>query len=481
MPSPQDENYLHAISRALRCGNPDCLCASEPPRLHCPIHPTPDVPTLTVDFDDYLGFTFQCSSEHCDDARIPTALAKRGLAPDSWLFTPAGAQETGLHPASLVTPHPQDWLWPNRIPMGRLSLIAGYPSSGKTAIARDIAARVSLGAPTPDDPRASFVRAPVLIASLNGDHAAIDVPLLRAAGADLSLVYFADTLSPEHLADLPEGRALPDYEALERQAKLHERARSLGELWQSPMPDEMKQPLEVPDRPPWPGLDLLMRRLHNLIVRGGVALLVVDQVEDLAARHAARPLTVLGKLNGLAARTGAAVIAVAHNPEPSLPKAARSMRRLIPAASAIFTTALAGPNRRRVLVPLRPPMDDAPPPIPYSLASPKIAWRRPIPPWRLNALVRAGRNARTDNRGKRDAARNFILHSLAKGPKPAALVKREAEACGISLHQLRQARAFHRVLTTRTRPHDFPKERWCWTLPPKARREMKSSFHDNNF
>ena len=246
MPSPQDENYLHAVSRALRCGNPDCPCAVEPPRLHCPIHATPDVPTLTVDFDDYLGFTFQCSSDSCDDARIAAALAKRGLAPDSWLFTPAGAQESGLQPAALVTPHPQDWLWPNRIPMGRLSLIAGFPSSGKTAIARDIAARVSLGAPSPDDPRTSFVRAPVLIASLNGDHAALDIPLLRAAGADLSLVYFADTLSPEHLADLPEGQALPDYEALEHKAKLHERARSLEDLWQSPMPDEMKRPPQGP-------------------------------------------------------------------------------------------------------------------------------------------------------------------------------------------------------------------------------------------
>ncbi len=285
MPSPQDENYLHAVSRALRCGNPDCLCASEPPRLHCPIHATPDVPTLTVDFDDYLGFTFQCSSDSCDDARIAAALAKRGLAPDSWLYTSTGAQEAGLNPLSLMVPHPQDWLWPNRIPMAALTLIAGFPGSGKTAIALDIAARVSVGAPAPDNPNAAFLRAPVLIAPFNRAPASA-IPLLRAFRANLSLIYFADTLSPEHLADLPEGQSLPDYEALEHKAKLHERARSLEDLWQSPMPDEMKQPLKVPDRPPWPRLDLLMRRLHNLIVRGSVALLIVDQVEDLAARHA---------------------------------------------------------------------------------------------------------------------------------------------------------------------------------------------------
>ncbi len=459
MPSPQHENYLLAISRALRCGNPDCPCAAEPPRLHCPIHPTPHVPTLSVDYDDYLGFTFHCSSDHCADAAIAPALAKRGLAPESWLFTPAGAQETGLHPASLVTPHPQDWLWPHRIPMGRLSLIAGYPSSGKTAIARDIAARVSLGAPSPDDPNASFVRAPVLIASLNGDHAALDVPLLRAAGADLSLVYFADTLSPEHLADLPEGESLPDYEALEHKAKLHERARSLEDLWQSPMPDEMKLPLKVPDRPPWPGLGLLMRRLHNLIVRSSAALLIVDQVEDLAARHAARPLTVLGMLNGLAARTGAAVIAVAHNPEPALPKAARSMRRLIPIASAVFTTALAGPNRRRVLVPLRPPMDDAPSPIPYSLASPQIAWRKPIPPWRLNLMV--------ENGGKQLAVQRFLVRALAGGPQAASNIKRRAARLGISEYRLKQACALNNIQSTRVSANGGANGQgaWLWSLP----------------
>ncbi len=227
------------------------------------------------------------------------------------------------------------------------------------------------------------------------------------------------------------------------------------------MPDEMKRPLKVPDRPPWPGLDLLIRRLHNLVVRSGVALLIVDQVEDLAARHAAQPSTVLGKLNGIAARTGAAVLAVAHNPEPSLPKATRSMRRLIPAASAVFTTALAGPNRRRVLVPLRPSMDDAPPPIPYSLASTTVTWRKPIPPSRLRALVRAGRNTRDDHRGKRNAARNFILHALAGGPKPAARIKQDAEDLGISKRQLERARAFYQVITTRTRFEDSPGRPWC--------------------
>ena len=164
----QHENYLLAISRALRCGNPECDCSNDAACLHCPIHDNPFVPTLQVDYDSQNGFSFHCFSGRCDDARIVEALAKRGLAPDSWLYASTGALEVGLNPLSLVVPHPQDWLWPDRIPMAALTLIAGFPGSGKTTIALDIAARVSAGAPAPDNPHAAFLRAPVLLASLNG-------------------------------------------------------------------------------------------------------------------------------------------------------------------------------------------------------------------------------------------------------------------------------------------------------------------------
>ena len=153
------------------------------------------------------------------------------------------------------------------------------------------------------------------------------------------------------------------------------------------------------------------------------------------------PSTVLGRLNGLAARTGAAVLAVAHNPEPALPKAARSMRRLIPAASAVFTTALAGPNRRRVLVPLRPSMDDAPPPIPYALTSTTVTWRKPIQPWRLNLMV--------ENGGKQLAVQRFLMRALAKGPQPASRIKLQAAQLGISRYRLEQACAFNNVQSSR--------------------------------
>jgi len=43
-----------------------------------------------------------------------------------------------------------DWLWPGRIPIGKVTLLVGDPGVGKSLVALDIAARVTRGAPWPD-------------------------------------------------------------------------------------------------------------------------------------------------------------------------------------------------------------------------------------------------------------------------------------------------------------------------------------------
>ena len=160
--SPQDIAYLNRLHRALRCGVPGCECATGP-MVHCPSHSHAEAPTLTVVWDERRKcLDFQCLA--CPPPRIKDALAKRGLAPEGEFYTAFGAQEAGLQPFYFFIQQPPDWLWPNRIPLGKLTLIAGYPSSGKTSIALDIAARVSRGAPAPDQPDAPFPSAPVVLA-----------------------------------------------------------------------------------------------------------------------------------------------------------------------------------------------------------------------------------------------------------------------------------------------------------------------------
>src|SRR3954466_15423127 len=42
------------------------------------------------------------------------------------------------------------WLWPDRIPLGRITLLVSDPGLGKSLLALDIAARISTGRPWPD-------------------------------------------------------------------------------------------------------------------------------------------------------------------------------------------------------------------------------------------------------------------------------------------------------------------------------------------
>ena len=330
-------------------------------------------------------------------------------------------------PSTFFIQQPQDWLWPNRIPLGKLTLIAGYPSSGKTSIALDVAARVSRGAPAPDQPDAPFPSAPVVLALLDDNPKADVLPVLRLFGADLGRVYLADLLSPTHPVDYypddpPDEDDGPDYPDDDDYPgdddDWDDDEDDFADLRDTPLPRRRKPVgIKVPARDPfgpppdsgskltapWPRLDKIMGRLANLIAMGNAALLVVDQVEDLAAMHRARLTTVLGMLKALAARSGAAVIALTHNPASNYPRAVTAMHHRLAHASVVFTTAVVEPGGRRFLVPLRPAMSDDAPAIPFVLppgrvipaeagiqSSPSdgfaVAWRKPVFPAHLRAL-----------------------------------------------------------------------------------------------
>ena len=476
---PDDRAYVARIRHALRCGVPGCQCAN-PGRFHCPSHDNAMVPTLTVQYNEGRGFSFECT--RCPHAGVLDALAKRGLMPRSHLYTAAGAFEAGLQPLEFVIQQPPDWLWPNRIPLGMLTLITGYPSSGKTSIALDIAARVSRGALAPDQQDAAFPSAPVVLAPLNGNPKADVLPTLRLFGADLGRIYLADLLSPTHSIDYypkdPPNDDDPDY--LEDEDEDEDdffddgddgggapRRRPVG------IRVPVRDPFEMPSRPasdltaPWPSLNHVMKRLANYIEAGTAALLIVDQVENLASMHRAQVSTVLGMLNALAARSGAAVIALTHNPAQNYPRAVTAMQRRLAHASVVFTTALVGPGERRFLVPLRPAMSDDAPAIPFVLPPADdfaVAWRKPIFPAHLHALTDPHR----DHGAKTRAAQAFITRALAGGPRPTTAIEREAAMQGISRRTLFRAHALCDIRSTCIAASGGPGTRvWQWSLPPR--------------
>jgi putative DNA primase/helicase len=78
------------------------------------------------------------------------------------------------------------WLWPQKIPSGKMVLYTGKPDGGKTMCALDVAARVTRGSDWPDGSRNENGMGRVLIASSEDDPKDTLVPRLKAAGADLN-------------------------------------------------------------------------------------------------------------------------------------------------------------------------------------------------------------------------------------------------------------------------------------------------------
>ena len=466
---PEHRAYALRAKHALRCGVPGCSCA-EGLKVHCPSHDNAEVPTLTIGYEPGYGFSFECT--RCPRPRVLDALAKRGLTPESHLFTSSGAQEVGLQPFNFLIQQPQDWLWPNRIPLGKLTLIAGYPSSGKTSIALDIAARVSRGASAPDQPHAVFPAAPVVLAPLDDNPKADILPTLRLFGADLDRIYLADLFSPTHPIDYyPEDPPVEDPDDAEEEDRDNEerpaRRSKPGSGPPTPIFTFEETAVPVPKlTAPWPSLNHVMGRLANLVEAGSAALLIVDQVEDLASMHRAQPATILGMLKALAARSGAAVIALTHNPAPNYPRAVTAMQRRLAQASVVFTTAVVGPGERRFLVPLRPAMSNDAPAIPFALPpanASTVAWRKPVFPAHVKALA----EPRLNDGVKTRAARSLLMRALADGPRPAAEVEREAAMIGISRSALHRARIAGNVRSTRLSVAGGASGAgaWHWSLP----------------
>ncbi len=79
------------------------------------------------------------------------------------------------------------WLWPGRIALDSLCVIAGDPGLGKSVLTLDIAAHASRGAPWPDERGFAPVTS-VLLMSAEDDFVNTIRPRLVAAGADLSRV-----------------------------------------------------------------------------------------------------------------------------------------------------------------------------------------------------------------------------------------------------------------------------------------------------
>ncbi len=171
-----------------------------------------------------------------------------------------------------IEARPVRWLWPGRIARGKVSMLAGHPGLGKSQICLSVAAIVTTGGLWPVD-RTRCERGDVVIFSAEDDPEDTIRPRLETAGADLTRC---------HILEAVEDRA-PD-------GKIRRRAFSL--------------------------VDDLPRLSAKLAELPRVALIVIDPITaylgETDSHKAAEVRAVLAPLAELAARHGAAIIAVSH-------------------------------------------------------------------------------------------------------------------------------------------------------------------------
>src|SRR5262245_47027426 len=89
---------------------------------------------------------------------------------------------------SQIIPENLQWLWPDRIPLGKLTLIVGETGAGTGLLAIDVAARLTSGRAWPGDSRKKTPPASVILLHGNDDQSSVVAHRLVAAGADLDRI-----------------------------------------------------------------------------------------------------------------------------------------------------------------------------------------------------------------------------------------------------------------------------------------------------
>ncbi|HDR9802418.1 TPA: AAA family ATPase [Burkholderia cenocepacia] len=135
-------------------------------------------------------------TDHLADFALDDELeASRIAAARSAFFAKArGVNDAKARPsvtisrASDIVPEAIRWLWPDWLPEGKLTLLAGAPGTGKTTLALSLAATVTRGGAWPDGTACNRA-GDVLVWSGEDNAADTIVPRLMAAGADLDRVH----------------------------------------------------------------------------------------------------------------------------------------------------------------------------------------------------------------------------------------------------------------------------------------------------
>ena len=318
-----------------------------------------------------------------------------------------------------------EWLWPHRIALGKLSVIAGHPDLGKSQLAAFLAATVSTGQEWPCcEGRAPLGNVIMLIAE--DDAGDTVIPRLEAANADLSRI---------HLVDIKKA---------------------------------------INNRRPF---DLLLdaQALEEEIRRfGDIRLVIIDPIAAFLKSTAVQRAAA-ARLQQLAANLNAAVIAVSHLAKTARTNALAQVTGsfgLVAVARAVFIVAQEKGTDRRLFLPAKNNLASVGTGLAYrteakatskGIISSAVVWdSAPVMVSADEALASVS-GARKLQPALTDAV-DFLRILLSAGRVSAPEVRSEARDAGVSSASLRRAAGILGVRSRRVGGF-AGKGGWFWELP----------------
>ena len=319
------------------------------------------------------------------------------------------------------------WLWQDRIPLGKLTVLAGPGGSGKSFVALDMAARVSRGAPWPDRPDMAAQGNSVLLLCGEDDLEDTVAPRLVAAGADTTrMELFTSAQSYDRVDNKHTVRPLAFPKDLEQLDWLITQHQSLRLVVIDPLarycPDKKQ-------------LEETLRRLQEIAKQRNVAIVVT--VRTNARSRSPRKLFASADPRYDAAPCVWNVI-----PDPADPL-------------------------RRFLAPAR--LNFAPPAtwVPFTINSRVVKWEGPLTEVEVNRqLAEALLKARPPTPEETDAM-EWIVQAVGNLEVPSVSVFAEGRECGLKPPLLR--RAAKRLGVHYVKRGFAGAGMWFWSLrPPPA-------------
>ncbi|MEK6675136.1 MAG: AAA family ATPase [Planctomycetota bacterium] len=337
-----------------------------------------------------------------------------------------------------VAPERLTWLWPNRIPLGKLTLIAGDPGLGKSFVTLDMAARLSRGEPWPDSPNEPGTCGSTIILSAEDDPADTIVPRLMAHGADLSRIHALSTVKQK------DGKLSP-----------------------------FNLSRDVP---------VLEKAIQQV---GECKLIVIDPVSaylgGVDSHKNAETRGLLGPLAELAGRHRVAVVMVTHVTKAyggkALYRATGSLAFMAAARAGWTVMADNGDPKRRLMLPVKVNLAEWPTGLAYRLVPQfldeiganvaTVVWEPDPVVVQADEMLRRETNANEGQKRSthtaRDECADWLAAKLAIGPVPATVMETEADQRGYSTSTLQRAK---RRLGVESKKIGMKgKGSWHWRLP----------------